>query len=402
MNWKSWIILLTLLALPVVLVQSDLHQVQYRAEFDEGVYLHYAQRVATEGIGVFPQLFEEYLRDSKTSQYFPSPVRLTSTLLGACAVRIWGPNFEALQRISLLSFLALLILVFIHLNRTAGGWTAVGVTLLLSASPLHLAMAQRALTDSLSATLMLISLWFFIETLLGEETGSRERWWGVALLYLVTLLAKEAFVVLTPISLALMGWQRICYQKKIPLFAFFAVSFVPLVGFFGLVSLAAGGFPVAWKTLWIAMNSVSTNEYAKLFGAGPWFRYIIDGMLLSPWTVLLFLFWLGVLLGRQERNPHLLAWALVPVLFLICSSLATKNIRYALLLETPVRLGAVFFLYGWVKRGVGARWVLVSMGVLIISLVYLDMINFHHLFVNGKIYDPMSYELLNLRGLLPK
>src|SRR5437899_6556687 len=166
----AWALLFLSLALAVGSVVA--HPVTtWRGQADEGCYLRYATRIAEQGPGAFPALLREYVQDPLGPQYFPSPIRLTPIVLGALSVMLSGSDFASLADVSLAAFLVLLVLVFSALRRTHGERTALAVSLLLSLSPLHLAMARRALSDSLNTTLLLACLWLCLHGLTARKTS---------------------------------------------------------------------------------------------------------------------------------------------------------------------------------------------------------------------------------------
>ena len=408
MTRRGWVIVVLVVACAATLVNSTLNAVIYQPKADEGYYLRDAIRIAEDGPRAFPALCRDYLDHAQTRQYFPHPLRLTTLLLDAAAVRLSGPSFTSLQQLSLLAFLALLIFMLCGLNRTLDERTALWGTLLLVVSPLHLAMARRALADSLVATLLVACLGLCIRAVTTEK-GNTRQWWFVAVAYMVTFLAKEGAVVLIPMSVFFIGWHAVRHRRRLPLWPLCAVSLVPLIGALGLVSLAAGGFAIAWQVLSVSLASAATNPYLLQYGNGPWFRYLVDYLLLSPCTTLLYVLWLGYLIGARihpalksgVNDERLWAWALVPVLFIACSAPFTKNVRYALVLEVPMRLGAAWLLQQLGGAHASARWATIRIAILVAVLAWIDLHAFSRVFVVGDVYDPVSLLLLAVRRFLP-
>jgi len=373
----------------------------WRGRADEGCYLRYATRIAAQGPGAFPALFREYLDDPLAPQLFPSPIRLTPIALDALSVLFSGADFASLADVSLVAFLALLVLVFAALRRSHGERTALAVTLLLSVSPLHLAMARRALADNLNATLLLTCLWLCVHGLTADKTSP--RWWvGVGVAYAVTFLARELNLILIPISLALIAGHVVLRRRPIHVWPVACVSLLPLLAAVALAALAAGGLGTAWAVFSATIGQPAHNEYAILYGNGPWFRYVVDYLLLSPWTTLLYLVWLGYLVGARVGDERVVAWAVVPILFVALATPFAKFVRWALLLDAPLRLGTVLLLQRLVGDQAGDRWATARLGVLVAALMWIDLRTFHEIFVVGDIYDPTSALLLAGRGFVPK
>lgn len=293
MRAKSWAILPLALALAAGVVLAT-PVTTWRPRADEGYYLLYATRVAEQGPGAFPDLFREYLADPLSRQLFPSPIRVTAILLGALAIRLGGPGFPSLAHLSLAAFLVLLGLVFLGGRRLVGPRTAAATTLLLAASPLQLAMARRALSDSLNATLLIGCLALCIAAVTAERPAPR-RWWAVAAAYAVAFLGRELNLVLIPLSLVLIAGFTLWHRRPLPIGPACWVSVVPLAIAALAAALAAGGFVPAWRAFTATVLQPGQNVYALQYGGGPWFRYLLDYLLLSPWTTVLYLAWLGQL-----------------------------------------------------------------------------------------------------------
>jgi 4-amino-4-deoxy-L-arabinose transferase-like glycosyltransferase len=388
--------LLALLVLPVLVVRTSLPSVTWRPGADEGYFLQYSTRVAEHGPGEVRVLFTEYLAGGDRV-YFPSPLRLTTILVDALAVRIGGPRFESLQAVAFVSFLVLLALVFLEVRRTFGEQTALCTAFLLSVSPLHLAMARRALSDSLIATLVLVCIGLAVRGL-AERHGP--RWWaGVAAACTVTFLARELSLFLVPVLLALILLQAVRHGVRPSLWALGAVSIVPLALSAAIAAIAAGSFATAWQTLRTTVGQDGVNEYIVRFGGGPWFRYVLDYLLVSPWTTLAYVVWLGWLAASRDADDETLAWTLVPILVVAVLVPFSKSLRYVVALEAPMRLGVVLLL----QRALGSRgWPSTAgLAAAVLAIAWIDLHTFRGLFVDAGTYDPASYNLLLWRGLLP-
>lgn len=401
MTSRGWLLLVLILGFVMTIVSPTLSAVAFRARADEGYYLAYAARLSEQGFGAFPALFRDYMQDPIASSGYPSPHRLLTLSIDALAVRWWGPNFFSLQRVSVIAFLFLLAFLFVGLVHTVSGSVACWTALLLAASPLHLGMARRALADSLTAAAMVGSLWIFIETLLTPRPSWRQ-WVGVAGAFFLTFLTKESTLVLTPIALCLLLWQWFVERRPPTVRAIGACSIVP-VGL-ALLAMSWGVGSIGAIGQWLEKVDAATrnNQYALAFTQGPWFRFLIDYLLLSPWTTLLYLLWIGYLIGSRVTDARMWAWALVPLLFLAWLAPFWKNVRNVLVLEFPMRLGAVLFLRSILNRWWGESWrATVGLGAIIGILMWLDLAAFRAFFLEAGIYDPVSAPLLAARRLIP-
>lgn len=395
MNLRPWIAALVPAALAASLLLITCEGVQFMTGADEGVYLHYAAQVAKEGPRQgFPNLSRIYLKEPRLVK-FPPPHRLTVVGADAAAVRLFGESYRSLQIVSMAAFLFLLIAFFFGLRGLFDPPTAFWASLLLAVSPLQLGLARRALSDSLSGGLAVLCLLVLIRFL---TSGKRSAWhWlGLALLYAVAFLAKEASVLLVPISLVLAVAHGFRSREKVSPLALACVSVIPVLLAVAAAALVCGGYGVVKEMFLANFNSVPGNAYAQEYGGGPWYRYLIDYLLLSPFPTILYLLWVGFLIAGGEKEEAWWYWALVPLLFLPLSALITKNVRYALVMDAPMRLAAVGMLQrltGWRRRPV--LW----MALMVAVLMLVDVFTFCDFFVTGHLYDPVTANLLKLRGL---
>ena len=146
----------------------------------------------------------------------------------------------------------------------------------------------------------------------------------------------------------------------------------------------------------VTIGQVNGNGYSLRFGSGPWYRYVVDFLLLSPWTMLLYLTWLGMLAAARRTDFRLLVWALLPILYLVGLSPTVRFVRWAMPLDVPIRLGCVLAVWSLLRgRLAGARPVAIGL------LMLVDIGSFLAIFVTANVYDPTSDLLLWSRHFLP-
>lgn len=394
-DWLGLALALTLAAGTVLATPVT----SWRVGVDEGAYLRWADRIAHDGVSVLPTIVAEHLADPRSRAIAPAPIRVGVLIPDALAVRLLGTTFPSLQRVSLAALLALLVVVFVGVRAGMGGRTAIAVTLLLAASPLQLGMARRALGDSLNGLVWTTALVLCIEALARDW---RRGWLVVGLVCASALLVKELNVLLLAILLGLVladAWWR---RRRPTAWAVASVTLVPLLLASVVIVTAAGGVEPTRDTLVAMWAAAQQNEYVRNYGGGPWFRWVVDFVLVSPWTALLAVVWLGLLATDPRPDFRQTAWALVPVLFVVMMVPSVKFLRWALPLDVPIRLGAVLALERLIAARAGARWVPAGLAVATIALVLADLIAFRTLFVQADIYDPSSTVLLLFQGFVPR
>jgi len=390
---RVWIGLAAVLGLAAALVLSK-PVTSWRTGADEAFYLHYATRIATDGPAAFPLLFRTYLGDPVASQLYPSPARVAAIAYDALAVRLGGARFEALAYGSLLAFLGVIAVTFAAARPIFGDGGALSSALLVATAPLGLGMARRALTDCLNAFVLVTALALIIR---GIADRRGRRWWGgTALVCAAAFLVKELNLIVAAFAFVFIGIDALRHRRFPAPLAVACVSVVPAALAMAIVALAAGGIAPAWHALSAVVTQPGSNEYAIQFGGGPWYRYLVDHLVLSPWSTLLYVMWLGCALGTRPRNQELIAWTLVPLLFLVWVLPFAKFVRWALFLDVPMRIGVVALLR---VREADRRGVVT--GMVTALLVATQLAAFHRFFVVADVYDPTSVQLLGIEGFLP-
>ncbi|MDP2939107.1 MAG: hypothetical protein Q8O13_03375 [Candidatus Omnitrophota bacterium] len=149
------------------------------------------------------------------------------------------------------------------------------------------------------------------------------------------------------------------------------------------------------------LQSPAINEYSIFFCRGPWFRYIVDFLCISPVTTLLGLafFFLAITDQQFHKDCKILYFLLMfLVIFALLSSFDfNKNVRYAIYLDTPIRLFAVLFIFETLKK---IRISKMGLSIVLI-LCLIDYFNFINLFYFKNIYDPISWNLLKDLRFIP-
>ena len=139
-----------------------------------------------------------------------------------------------------------------------------------------------------------------------------------------------------------------------------------------------------------------------MFGMGPWYKFIMDDLMLSPLTVLLAIGYLfHILLQRRAGKPVTYLALFLVLLYAFMSAMKyTKIIRFVMSMEIAVCLFAVLMLEELFAGDKDERRALLAF--LSVCLIYLvNSVNFAHLFVQWNIYDPISYWLLQAQRVIP-
>jgi 4-amino-4-deoxy-L-arabinose transferase-like glycosyltransferase len=390
---------LALALLAAILVRS-LGAAPSDASSDDGYYLRYMERVGSQGLVAFPKLFEQWNGNEDHWKY-PPPSRIGFVVASALWSKLFGASLVSLQKLSLASHLLLVALNYLFARRRFGEPRALFIGVLIGFSPLLMGISRLALTDSFNALCMTTTIWLFLELL--HEPGS----WRRAVLFMASLafmvLVKELSVLLVVPFVAFVLFERFALRVPHDVGRFALCFAIPGLVAAPVFALAAGGVTPLLETTRIVLASPATNAYALQWGSGPWTRAILDYLLLSPWPTLLAIGWFFVQVlrlreGRYERDSVFLGFVAGTLILLL--SFFTKNARYTVALELPIRVFTVLLLtelFGRLRSP--ARNAVV--GALVLGIAWIDWRTFDVLWVEKHCYDPITAALAILRHLLP-
>jgi hypothetical protein len=371
---------------------------QYQAGADEGVYYRQARALVEHGpLEGLRRNTREFLADPSRHVY-PNPLRPLPALTNALGLAA-ADGYRTLSLLSLLWFLLTVAAVWGFARRLWGSPAAECAAVLVAFSPLGMAMAGRALIDSLTylvTTLVLFTL------LLVLERGGRGPLLAFALAVLLLGLNRETGILLYPFllgALLLRGEDRPPgAPRREGVLALAAAGGATL-----LVFLAVYGPADLVRTLRavVGANVANPGDYAVLYQSGPWQRSLVDLLLVSPLPLLLALLYAGAVVlsgegGRKEWTVLAFAGWVVLV-----HSFLTKNLRYLVGLDLAVRLLAALGLAAAVRRLADGRRRTALLLAALLPLAGADLTSHRFLFREKGIYDPVSHNLLLALRMVP-
>lgn len=361
---------------------------------DELVYTHYASRISEAGISQFRALAEAYA-SNPSLWAFPNPLRVLYILLTALSCRVAGAcSGTSVAAVSLLSGIALVLLTLVMAWRMFGERVALLSGLLIAFSPLQLALSRRAWQDGFFSLTVLLALWAF-----WERSRSPRREWDVLLggALLTALLTKESALIFLLGFLGVLLYTRLSDNVPIARSTLWALLLpLPLAIAVILALIPDPSLLIRVYRGWLA--AVEKGEFAIAYSRGPWFRYLIDFLLLSPPTTLLAIGY--YFMSSAEQGDRFLGRSTL-ILFAVFSLLTLKNVRYVSFLDIPIRILAALTLTAFSQRPpfAWAGWRVAVVGVTLLAAYDLSM--FHAIFVSGGIYDPVTENLAKAEHLIP-
>jgi 4-amino-4-deoxy-L-arabinose transferase-like glycosyltransferase len=371
------------------------HQMQL-VGVDEELYRGYVDELSRTGITHYPDIILRYIEKQVTlhGSILP-PVRF----LFIFVAYLWHALFHSSPLDSLrsvASFFSMLTLGLAALIgwRTRGPRWSLAVAALVAVAPTQIHMSQHALVDGFFTFWAMLTLW-----LLWENLQAPRQWiWLVGYvlaLALLTLTKENAFFVWVAIIVVLVANLWLRYGTVTRELAI-ATILGPLLGVAILV-LLAGGFDVLIGTYRLLITKNYQLPYAILTGDGPWYRYLIDLLLVSP--VILLLVFAAIFRIDREQKPELFFLMFLAGSYLVmCNVKYGMNLRYANMWDVPLRFlafGGLVSLLNALKWRPNLTIVLAT-----VALCAIELHQYLVIFVRFPAYELVSEGLLRALHIL--
>lgn len=364
--------------------------------FDGNLYRRYVNSIDEEGLWHYPIIVRRYIAVQKTltGSILP-PLRFGYIFAAYLWHRLLGTETVAAMR-AVASFFGILSLLLgtIFAWRLKGPVCAMCVAALLACAPTQLHMTQHVLSDGFFAFWALFTLWLLWENL--RAPGN----WRWLLLYAIGLCAmvitKEnaafAFVAIVVLLVANRWLQWGIVTREL----LACTVLGPLLGVVILVFLA-GGVETLVTTYQLSVSKNYHLEYAILTGDGPWHRYLVDLLLVSPIILLLALG--AVFRLDRTQKPELFLTVFIGASYLVmCNLKYGMNLRYANMWDMPLRVLAFSQLSAFAHFFPKRRALFLGATVAFIGAVELRQ--YIILFVDLPLYELVTEGLLRALKIL--
>lgn len=371
---------------------------------DELAYGFYAQVVASEGVVGFRALVDRHL-DDPARWGLPPPTRVGYIMLAALAVKTTGlPPERALEALSCAGSIASLVLLAWFGLRRFNTWVVFTALILLSVSPLDLAMARRAWQDDIMALFGGASLLCCFEWTCSSRRGPWLAAWMACAACCVLIKETGLLVIATgAIWMTATLWRERRWRHIAVTLAICAT----LSGLCAvLMALGAGGFEKVSRVLEGKYEMELKNAYVLAYQTGSWHDLLCGIWMLSPASTSLAL--LGMVLSifhgpalaaSSERLENrfaagMLAGCSVFFFFVIALTPRLQNLRVLSPLIIPFYLmcGLAFAWIGSLARERFRSPRIV--GYVLIALLLLaaveDYRQFRYVFVDRNTLDPAA------------
>lgn len=373
----------------------------YAGHSDEYFYLSYAKQISQTGLSGFKDLTTWYSQSEK-NRYHPSPLRAGYILLTVLFINLFGQTFSALVILSFVCF-ALSCLIFYHYTkRNFSEPIALFFIFLLSASPLALGMSHVALSESLIYLLMGASAWLFLDFL---QRPTRKTLAILTSVLFLSLLVKETTCLFILFILIFSWIAKKKFSIKIAKKDLLILTTAPplLTVIFYLFLLGWDNFALALHSIYLTHFVDQTNRYALQFSSGPWYRYLVDFMIISPVMTTIAIGYSFHLIVKEKpdwKAIYFLIYSLVT--FIPLSMLKhSKVIRFVVNLEMVIALFCTFAIIELCKEDLKQQKNL-KIAFILLTIFVFSYQQFLTIFLSPFLLDPISYNILWIKNFIPQ
>lgn len=314
---------------------------------DEKYYAYYAQYCATDPLHGPARFVAIYNANSAEWQY-PIPLRIGYNYLIAAVMKVTGlAAIPAGVRLSIAASILQFAFAGLIGLRFFNRWAVLAALVLLSVSPLDLAVARRVWGDGVNGCAATIFLWIAAElTMRKRKLGWSIGLWLLAVFFMLLKETAVFFVGFTVLGLATDSWLKTRSWKR-PALYLAGAGTAGLCGFCLLITFC-GGLPAVMETMRADFETIPHNLYGLSHQQGPWYSLPAGLFVLSPITAIgaaagMFL----VVFRGSSVAEHLsmtqqqvwiargIAGLIILVLAAATLPAALKNLRYTTLIIAP-------------------------------------------------------------------
>lgn len=320
--------------------------------FDEALYRDNVIKLDIAGIFNYPKICQLYIEDQRKPDVITKlpPTRFFYIY----ASWVWkrmefgdappisprtehfaqrDPALVSLHRVACLFSCLGLIVSGVAAWRILGLRAMPAVLALMACSPLQIHLAQHALIDGIFTFWAVLNLWLLWENL--QRPNSRGFLAAFALGLAAMVITKENsfFVYIALCGLvAVNRWAKFGYVTKRLLITGVAG---PALGVIILMLLSGG--PQQFSEIYhLLVSKAQTLDYAIKTGDGPWYRYLVDLLLISPLVLVLAIG--GVFSQVRGNRAYVYFVAFVGFSYAImCNVRYGMNLRYTSIWDLPLR-----------------------------------------------------------------
>jgi hypothetical protein len=365
--------------------------------FDEGLYRDYTDKLIRFGLISYPEIIERYREKqlTLTGSILP-PVRFLYIFFAYLWHEVSGTEtLTCLKTVSSVFSILTLLLAAIFAGRLGGLRSALGVGALMAFAPTQLHMSQHALVDGFFTFWAMLVLWSLWENLRSPRNWRWLALYVVALTAMILIKENAFFVGVAVITLLIANyWLKFGIVTRELLLA---TVIGPLLGVV-ILGMLAGGASALIATYQLSVSKNYELKYAILTGDGPWYRYLVDLMLVTP-VVLLFAIGSVFTLRRTKKAEWFFLVFIAASYLVMCNIKYGMNLRYANMWDLPLCVLAFSQMVTLVEY-VAQRWRGMALFAVVALTCALELRNYIVMAVEYPLYELVSPELMRSLKIL--
>ncbi|MEI8386508.1 MAG: hypothetical protein WCG76_02810 [Verrucomicrobiota bacterium] len=357
------------------------HEFEY-VGFDEKIYCAYVDALDAAGPAGFPQISRSYIAEVQQAAYVYLPPTRVAYFFPAYVLHnlLHIPVLVALRIVSSISSCLFMLAAYLFALRWLNPRNALAALALLACAPLQIHMAQYAFIDGVAGLAALLSVACFWESL---QNGGK---WvaGFAASFLFLLLTKQETAVFVGLFFGVM----FCCAGRLGLgragWRLAVACLSSMVAAVAILSALSGGAGTLREVFQVYTRLSMTLPYTLATGGGPWYRYLVEYVFVTP-AVFLPAAAFGICLaGKTPLNRFLLLF-FVLTYAVMCAIPHGMNIRHTVMWDFPIALFAVQCVDG-IVAGARAKRLVFSVAMALMCL--LSLRQYESIFVTLYDTDP--------------
>jgi 4-amino-4-deoxy-L-arabinose transferase-like glycosyltransferase len=350
--------------------------------FDEKIYCGYVSALDSVGPSGFSKIARSYIVDVQEAAYVYLPPTRVAYLFPAYALHnlLHLPVLVSLRVVSAISSCLFMLAAYVFALRWMNPRNALAALALLACAPLQIHMAQYAFIDGVAALAALLSVACFWESL--QRGGKWIAAFAASFLFLLLTKQETAVFVGLFFGVMLLCVGRMGFGRAGWCHAFAVAASV--VAAVGILSLLSGGPGTLREVFQVYTRLSMTLPYTLATGGGPWYRYLVENVVVNPAVFLLAAGFGICLAAKTPLNRYLLVF-FVLTYAVMCSIPHGMNLRHTVMWDFPVVLFAVQCV-DWIVAGARARGLVFSVVIGILCL--LSLRQYESIFVTLYDTDP--------------
>jgi hypothetical protein len=220
-------------------------------------------------------------------------------------------------------------------------------------------------------------------------------WYYGGSLALLVLTKENAAFVLTGIA-AIVVFHRWLKVGQLTRSTVIATLAGPAMGVL-LLTVVIGGPSILIRTFDLNISKAYDTAYVVQNGDGPWFRYILDLIEMSPLTTLLAIAGLAQFRIQDSLGRFFAAFFLGSYL-IMANVKYGMSLRYAEIWAAPLCWFALLQIVSLAKIARHRRYLLIPVTIALLCLI--DLRQYDLYFVQNGVYDPSPREMLQHLNIL--